>query len=346
MATNGTSYTVGSLFAGVGGICQAFKDASCNIVWANEVDENSRRTYLANHPEVTFTSNHDVQDITKKNTDPVDILTAGFPCQPFSQAGRAKGFDDPRGHLFYDVVRLMRELSPRAYLLENVKTLATHHNGESFSVIATEIEKAGYSFIPFILRACEYTDIPQGRERIFIVGFRGEKTFHYGAPIKINDLKDFLGAPQSSNFTIPPPLGKDPRPVTDFLEAKTAEPSDFYGDPNSKIHQRVREAVTKPGIVYQYRRWFVRENKSNVCPTLTANMGLGGHNIPIVLDQPFPRRLSPKECFNLQGFKDFKIPSDVSKVQLYRQCGNSVVVPLVERIAREIVRVLDENRSR
>lgn len=346
MATNGTSYTVGSLFAGVGGICQAFKNASCIIAWANELDDNSRRTYLANHPDVTFTSNHDVQQVTSDNTDPVDILTAGFPCQPFSQAGRAKGFDDPRGHLFYDVVRLMNELSPRAYFLENVKTLATHHNGASFSIVAAEIEKAGYSFIPFILKACEYTDIPQGRERIFIVGFRGEKTFHHGAPIRVNDLKDFVAAPQSSNFTIPPPLGKDPRPVTDFLEPDTAEPSDFYGDQNSKIHQRVRDAVTKPGTVYQYRRWFVRENKSNVCPTLTANMGLGGHNIPIVLDEPFPRRLSPKECFNLQGFKDFKVPSDVSKVQLYRQCGNSVVVPLVERIAREIVRVLDENRSR
>lgn len=346
MASYGTSYTVGSLFAGVGGICQAFRNAACKIAWANELDDNSRRTYLANHPDITFTSNHDVQQITRDNTGSVDILTAGFPCQPFSQAGRAKGFDDPRGHLFFDVVRLMGELAPRAYFLENVKTLATHHNGESFSVVAAEIEKAGYSFIPFILRASEYTDIPQGRERIFIVGFRGEKTFRYQAPIKINDLRDLDRAPLSSNFTIPPPLGKAPRPVVDFLEPETAEPSDFYGDTNSKIHQRVRDAVTKLGIVYQYRRWFVRENKSNVCPTLTANMGLGGHNIPIVLDKPFPRRLSPKECFNLQGFKDFKIPADVSKVHLYRQCGNSVVVPLVERIAREIVRVLNEKRSR
>jgi len=286
MASNGTSYTVGSLFAGVGGICQAFRNASCKIAWANELDDNSRRTHLTNHPDITFTSNHDVQQITRGNTGSVDILTAGFPCQPFSQAGRAKGFDDPRGHLFYDVVRLMGELAPRAYFLENVKTLATHHNGESFSVVAAEIEKAGYSFIPFILRASDYTDIPQGRERIYIVGFRGEKTFRYQAPVKINDLRDLERAPLSSSFAIPPPLGKAPRPVADFLEPETAEPSDFYGDANSKIHQRVRDAVTKPGIVYQYQRWFVRENMSNVCPTLTANMGLGGHNIPIVLDKP------------------------------------------------------------
>jgi DNA (cytosine-5)-methyltransferase 1 len=346
MLTNRTPHTVGSLFAGVGGICKAFQNAGCKVVWANELDEPSRRTYRANHPTTNFTSKHDVQKLTKENTDAVDILTAGFPCQPFSQAGRARGFDDPRGHLFYDVARLMTELSPRAYFLENVKTLVTHDKGNSFNVIAEEIKAAGYSFIPFILRAHEHSDIPQGRERIYIVGFRNEAKFHYPGPIEANELSDPVNAPLSSRFQIPSAFGRDPRPVADFLEPATADPSDYYSKPDSTIHKRVREKVTKPGVVYQYRRWFVRENKSNVCPTLTANMGLGGHNIPIVHAEPFPRRLSPKECFNLQGFEDFKIPADVSRVQLYRQCGNTVVVPLVERIAREIVKVLDENRSR
>lgn len=332
-------HTVGSLFAGVGGICQGFKNAGCQISWVNELDENARKTYEVNHAKTPFTAEHNVQLLTKDNTKPVDILTAGFPCQPFSQAGRALGFDDPRGHLFYDVTRLVRELRPRAIFLENVKHLATHNGGATFEIISEEIRKANYSFIPFILKASEYTRIPQGRERIYIIGFRDEADFFYQKPIKINTTRR-EDSPLSSRFRIPKPVTGLPTPVVDFLERSTADPSDFYSDASSMIHKKVRECVTKEGVVYQYRRWFVRENKSNVCPTLTANMGLGGHNIPIVLDDPYPRRLSPKECFNLQGFKDFKIPTDVSRVQLYRQCGNSVVVPVVERIAREIVRVL------
>lgn len=247
---------------------------------------------------------------------------------------------------FFDVTRLLDDLRPRAFFLENVKSLATHNRGESFKKIAEEIKKAKYSLIPFVLKASEYSEIPQGRERLYIVGFRDEESFFYGAPTKINTLTEVGNAPYSTAFRIPEPISHKRRSVTEFLEPSSVDPTDFYDDPDSIIHQRIRKSVVKPGVVYQYRRWFVRENKSEVCPTLTANMGLGGHNIPIILDNPHPRRLSPKECFNLQGFKDFRVPTDVSRVQLYRQCGNSVVIPLVERIAREIVRVLDENRSR
>ncbi len=338
------SINVGSLFAGVGGICDGFARAGCNVVWANELDENSRKTYLLNYPNTRLTDERDVRVLSAANLERVDIVTAGFPCQPFSQAGNARGFEDERGRLFFEVTRILNELEPTAYFLENVKALATHDGGRSFERIREEVGKSGYSFIPFILRASDYTSIPQGRERIYIVGFRGEGCVSYSQPVTENSYSDFLNAPLSSQFQIPTRYTKARKRVAEFLDASTVSPDDFYSKEDNKIHERVRLVATSPDVVYQYRRWFVRENKSNVCPTLTANMGLGGHNIPIVVDGGVPRRLTPKECFNLQGFRQsFRLPSDVAKVHLYRQCGNSVVVPLVERIAKEIVKVLNAN---
>lgn len=316
-------YNVGSLFAGVGGICQAFKDISCDVLWANENDKNSCKTYRLNHSDTKLIDS-DVRELTKQNVESIDILTAGFPCQPFSQAGHGRGFDDDRGKLFFDLIRIMKELKPKAYLLENVKTIVTHNGGESFDLVRTEISSAGYSFIPFILKAHEYTDIPQGRERIYIVGFRNEPDYFFTKPVKTNIQMDFGNSPCSASFQIPSKSENKSKTVRDFLEHSTVREEDYYNKPDSKIHQTVREAVTDENKVYQFRRWYVRENKSNVCPTLTANMGSGGHNIPIILENGTPRRLTPKECFNLQGFpKDFRLPDDVPRGQLYKQSGNS-----------------------
>jgi DNA (cytosine-5)-methyltransferase 1 len=314
-----TKYTVGSLFAGVGGICQAFKDISCNVLWANEIDKHSCKTYKLNHTETKLLE-IDVKKITKDSIENVDILTAGFPCQPFSQAGHGKGFDDERGQLFFDVIRLLNDLKPKAYLLENVKTLATHNDGNSFNLVKDEIFKAGYSFIPFILNASEYSEIPQGRERIYMVGFRGESDYSYPRPIKVNSQMNFGTNYCSESFNIPQKMDDKPKSVREFLDNSTVIPEDYYNKLNNSIHQKIRDAVKNPNRVYQYRRYYVRENKSDVCPTLTANMGGGGHNIPIILDGGVPRRLTPKECFNLQGFPpDFKLPLEVARGQLYKQ---------------------------
>lgn len=340
------NYRVGSLFAGVGGICQAFKDISCDVLWANENDEYSCKTYSLNHRNTNLISD-DIRNITENDLDCIDILTAGFPCQPFSQAGHGKGFGDDRGKLFFELIRLLKKLKPKAYFLENVKTIVTHDSGNTFDVIREKITEAGYSFIPFVLKAHEHTEIPQGRERVYIVGFRNEPDYYFPKPIKVNSRIDFSNAPCSVSFNIPSRSKNKPKKVREFLDESTVISSDFYNLYDNKIHERVREAVVDEDKVYQYRRFYVRENKSDVCPTLTANMGGGGHNIPIILDGAFPRRLTPKECFNLQGFpKEFKLPEDVSRGHLYKQSGNSVVVPLVRRIAEEIVRVLDENSNR
>lgn len=336
-------YKVGSLFAGVGGVCQAFNNISSEVIWANEIDKHACITYKLNHKNTKIIED-DIRNLSHENLEKIDILTAGFPCQPFSQAGHGKGFKDERGELFFDVTRLLAELAPQAYFLENVRTLASHDKGNTFSVIQKEIQKVGYSFIPFVLNAAEYTDIPQGRERIYIVGFKGEADYTFEKPIKVNEHISANRCRLSHSFKIPTKSKKSIKKVKDFLDNSTVLPNDIYDNLENKIHQRVREAATREGTVYQYRRYYVRENKSNVCPTLTANMGGGGHNIPIILDNGTPRRLTPKECFNLQGFsKQFKLPNNVARGQLYKQAGNSVVVPMVQQIAEEIVRVLDEN---
>jgi len=339
-------YKIGSLFAGVGGICQGFKNTNrCNVIWSNEYDKNACISYKENHKN-TFLIEDDIKNISKYNLEEVDILTAGFPCQPFSQAGHGKGFEDERGKLFFEVTKLIKELQPKAYFLENVRTLATHNKGKTFDIIRKEIKELNYSFIPFVLNASEYTDIPQGRERIYIVGFKNEGDYFFDKPIKENLLiKDNIEyCKKSRNFRLPKKRANKLKDIKEFLEPDTVLENDIYNKKDNKIHQRVREAVISDKTVYQYRRYYVRENKSNVCPTLTANMGGGGHNIPIILDGKYPRRLTPKECFNLQGFpKSFKLPKKLARGQLYKQAGNSVVVPMVELIAKEIVRVLDEN---
>lgn len=340
-----SNYKVGSLFAGVGGVCQAFKNSSTKVIWANEIDNNASTTYMLNH-KTTKLIQDDIKNISKNNLESIDILTAGFPCQPFSQAGHGKGFKDERGELFFDVIRLLKEMQPKAYFLENVKTLATHDKGNTFKIIKDELISAGYSFIPFILNAAEYTHIPQGRERIYIVGFKDESDYFFDMPIKINQNNKAPSCNLSNSFRIPTKIYKKTMGVQNFLDSSTIQENDYYTNNSNKIHQRVQEAVRCKDTVYQYRRYYVRENKSNVCPTLTANMGSGGHNIPIILDEDAPRRLTPKECFNLQGFsKKFKLPSGIARGQLYKQAGNSVVVPMVQKIAQEMVRVLNENRS-
>jgi DNA (cytosine-5)-methyltransferase 1 len=341
---------VGSLFAGVGGVCEAFKQSSCDVVWANEIDKKACMTYRLNHETTNCADNKrtyliegDIKTLPNLTLSNIDILTAGFPCQPFSQAGHGLGFDDERGKLFFDLMDVLKERKPKAYFFENVKSLATHNKRKSFELIKKEIKKAGYSFIPFVLNASEYTDIPQGRQRIYIVGFKGESEFSYDAPIKFNSIKD-KRFKFSTAFNIPEKMKVSPKKVETFLDSSTVIESDIYNQTDNKIHTRIIEAVKDHSVVYQYRRYYIRDNKSNVCPTLTANMGGGGHNIPIILmkNEKYPRRLTPKECFNLQGFPvNFKLPNKIARGQLYKQAGNSVVVPMVRKIATEIVRVLN-----
>lgn len=314
-------YTVGELFAGIGGIGLGFKNAGgYKLAWANEIDANACSTYSKNftHPII----NKDMTEIDPlKDLGKVDIITGGFPCQAFSIAGYRKGFKDDRGNLFFDILRFVKKIEPRVIFLENVKNLSAHDNGRTFKIIQEELTNAGYYIKSQILNTADYSEIPQNRERIYIVCFRYKQEY------------DNFKFPQKS---------KKRKSVSDLIDLFVSQ--DFYYN-NTKYYPILKEEVKNSNTVYQWRRTYVRENKSNLCPTLTANMGMGGHNVPLIKDEKGVRKLTPRECARFQGFPDdFILPDNLAKPALYKQIGNSVSVPVITAIAKNIKIALGDKK--
>jgi len=312
-------FTAVSLFSGVGGIDIGFHNTGCfKTIQAIEFDRYANMTFKLNFPNTDVIEN-DIREVDEILES--DVILAGFPCTSFSIAGYRKGFEDEKsGDLFFHVLRLAKKTNPRIILLENVKNLVSHDNGKTFRIILDSLHENGYHVKYKIMNASEYGNVPQNRERIYIVCFRDEvdkKNFEFPDPIELkNGLEDMIG-------------------FNDNVDKK------YYYTDKLKAWNLMKDYGFKPKTIYQYRRVYIRENKSNVCPTLTANMGTGGHNVPIIrtTDKQI-RKLTPHECFNLQGFpKDYKLPP-ISDIHLYKQAGNSVVMPVIERIARSIVKIL------
>lgn len=315
--------TAGSLYAGVGGICLGLKQAGISIAWANEYDKNACTTYRKNfsHPLIEG----DIMDIDIDSLAAPDIIAAGFPCQPFSVAGYRKGFGDPRGNHFFRVLDFVDKMRPKALFLENVKNLAGHDGGKTFKLIKKEITERGYSFYEKILNTKDYGNIPHNRERIFIIA-----------------LDRYALGDLSFNFPKGEKLSKN---VTDMLETGNIEEKYYYRK-DKYMFPLLKEAMQRTDTVYQFRRQYVRENKSNVCPALTANMGTGGHNVPLVKTPQGIRKLTPRECFRFQGFPDsFRLP-DIANSHLYKQAGNSVSVPVITKLATELAEVLQKKAPR
>ncbi len=306
------------LFAGIGGIRIGFERAGFNTVFANDFDEQCKNTYDLNFP----TSKLVVEDIKKigiKDLPEFDFLLGGFPCQAFSIAGYRKGFNDEkgRGNLFFDIAKIIEIRKPEGFLLENVKNLKSHDNGRTFKIILETLENLGYYVNAKVLNSMEYGNIPQNRERIYIVGFKN---------------KDY-----AERFLFPNPINLTKK-ITDLLENDVSEKYYYNGKP---LFEKLKNFVKEEGKVYQWRRQYVRENKSGVCPTLTANMGMGGHNVPIIKDKKGIRKLTPFECARIQGFpEDYKLPK-ISDSALYKQFGNSVSVPVIEAVAKQIMTILN-----
>ena len=331
-------FTVGGLFSGVGGIELGFKQAGFDIKWANEFDKYSSKTYRLNHGEHLI--EEDIHLIQGKDLEPVDVLTGGFPCQAFSVAGYRKGFRDSRGNLFFEIARLIEELEtpPKALMLENVKGLSSHDKGKTAEVIKDTLRILGYSVFWDVLNTSTLTNVPQNRERTIIVCFRDE--------VDWEESKDNEFPLASANFSgvYPPKPKKNNRSIRDLLE-KDVDEKYFYG-PDKYMYKELKEGMKNKDTAYQWRRIYVRENQSNEMFTLTANMGTGGHNVPLVIDGKRFRKLTPRECFNFQGFpKSFKLPSDVADGQLYKQAGNAVTVPLMKLIASKIKIALESKYS-
>lgn len=315
---------VGSFFAGVGGIDLGFEQTGqFEVVYANEIDPYPVKTY-----ELNFKNSVDVRDINLVKGSEIpnfDVMIGGFPCQAFSIAGYRQGFDDEkgRGTLFYELCRIIKEKKdmghqPKVVFFENVKNLVGHDNGNTFKVIIELLNNLGYKVEQKVMNACEYGNVPQNRERIYIVGFLEEEEYE--------------------RFKMPMPIDLTKK-LDECIDFENKKDDKYYYTDKCPFYSTLIEGITKSDTIYQWRRIYVRENKSNVCPTLTANMGTGGHNVPLILttSDHTIRKLTPRECFNLQGFPEsFKLPTDMANTRLYKQAGNSVVVPVIKRIAEKI----------
>jgi len=308
------------LFAGVGGIRLGFEKAGFETIFANDFEPKCKDTY-----DLNFDTPLTIKDITTISTEDLpefDFLLGGFPCQAFSVAGYRKGFRDEkgRGNLFFDIARIIDDKKPTGFLLENVKNLYNHDNGETFRIIKQTLDELGYDVTEKVLNTMQYGNVPQNRERVYIVGFKKETGY-------------------MNNFTFPKKkkLTKD---VIDILDSpKNIDQKYYYND--KPLFERIKDYPFETNKVYQWRRQYVRENKSGVSPTLTANMGTGGHNVPLVLDDRGIRKLTPRECARLQGFPEkYKLPN-LTDSHLYKQFGNSVSVPVIEAIAKEIRKAMN-----
>lgn len=303
------------LFAGTGAFSYCLQKINAKCVFSNDIEKTSETIYKLNYPDHNFVLG-DLNKIDINTIPEFNILCGGFPCQPFSIAGQQKGFADERSNVFNKIIEIIQQKNPEIVLLENVKNLKSHDNGNTFKIIIDKLKKSGY-YIKFnILDTSKITDVPHHRERIYIVCFK-DKTkydmFNFDFPLKENkQLKDILE-----------------RDIKDK----------YYYKRTLKVYDIIEKEVEKhinTNTIYQYRRYYVRENKSGCCPTLTANMGSGGHNVPLLKDDKGIRKLTPKECFNLQGFPENYKFLNLSDCALYKLAGNAVSIPVVQLIIDKI----------
>ena len=312
-------YKTVDLFAGIGGIRIGFEKAGFRTVFANDFEKQCKDTYDLNFKDSKLI----IEDIRKIGIDDIpefDFLLGGFPCQAFSIAGYQRGFKDKkeRGNLFFDVARILEAKKPKGFLLENVKNLKGHDQGRTFEIILKTLSDLGYHIKSKVLNSMEYGNVPQNRERIYIVGFKDKKHI--------------------DNFNFPKPV-KLKKKITDLLDKEVPKKYYYNGKP---LYAKLKNEVKEEGKVYQWRRKYVRENKKGVCPTLTANMGMGGHNVPIIKDCKGIRKLTPMECARIQGFpKNYQLPENLADSALYKQFGNSVTVSVIESIAKKMKKALN-----
>ena len=314
-------FTFIDLFAGIGGMRIAFEKSGGRCVFSSEWNKFSQQTYEANFGDVP---DGDITKIKAGDVPNHDILVGGFPCQPFSIAGvsskkalgRKHGFEDEtQGTLFFDIVRIIREKKPRAFLLENVKNLKSHDKGNTFRVIMKKLrEELGYDVHYKIVDASSV--VPQHRERIFIVGFK-----------------------KPMDFEFPKLIDKRPK-LADVLE-KRVDKKYTLTDGTWKALQRHKKMHEKKNQGFGY----TLADKNGTANTLSARYYKDGAEILIPQGKRNPRRLTPRECARIMGFPEkFKIP--VSDSQAYRQFGNAVVVPVVTEIAKSVTYVIKNNKTR
>ena len=319
MISSDKSIKIIDLFAGTGAFSYVFGKNNMNCVFANDMIEMSKQIYELNNNGYHFKLD-DLNNLSVETIPNHDILCGGFPCQPFSIAGKQEGFEDVRSNVFWKILDILKFHKPGIFILENVKNLTSHDKCKTFEVIVSNLKSLGYYIKTKVLDTCEITQIPQHRERIYIIGFLDKNIFdkfNFDFP-KVTNLK-----------------------IIDLLENDVSKKY-YYTDKlkvYDEINNNVLKNISEENTLYQYRRYYVRENKRNKCPTLTANMGSGGHNVPLLRDNVGVRKLTPRECFNLQGFpNDYKLPN-ISDSSLYKLAGNAVSLPVIELIIEKLKKI-------
>lgn len=303
-------FTFIDLFAGIGGIRIPFQEIGGKCVFSSEWDKFSQKTYKVNFGEVPA---GDITKIKSEDIPDFDILLGGFPCQPFSQAGLHLGFDDTRGTLFFEIERILQDKRPKGFLLENVKQLKGHDKGKTISIIMRKLNQLNYHTEAKILRAADY-GVPQIRERIYIVGF--DRDYY--------QIEDNYRFPFPEALSIPTRLG-------DILERDVDEKYTI-SDKLWEGHQRRKKENRQKGKGFGFSLF---DENSPYTSTISARYYKDGSEILIRQDGKNPRRLTPRECARLQGFpEEFVIP--VSDAQAYKQFGNSVAVPVIRAIAKNM----------
>lgn len=306
-----------SLFSGIGGIDLGFMRAGFQVVWANEMDEAACRTYRRNFGDSRLLK-ADIRTVPVESIPDFDVLVAGFPCQPFSIAGKQRGFNDRRGNLFFEITRIIDARRPKAVFLENVPNLMEHDNGRTFLVIYNSLAQFGYIIYYKVMAANEYGNLPHIRKRIYITAVREDiaKRYYHPEPVKLTLLS------------------------TDIIDRSTRK-KDIYYYNGSDLFPYFAARMPDRLAIYRPIDGGVRPTKNRMCPTLTANMGTYPDRVPIVWDDFGVRKLTLRECLDFQGFPgDFRFPATVTVNDAYKQIGNSVCVPVIERIARNLIQII------
>lgn len=311
-------YTVGSMFAGVGGIDLAFEQAGFMVIWANELDKYACRTYRLNFDERILVEG-DIQKISTDDIPGFDVLIAGFPCQAFSSVGLLKGFEDPRGNLFFETARVIAAKRPKLVFFENVANLIKHDNGNTFATISSTMKELGYHITYKIMNASDY-GIPQQRNRIYIVASPNKKLI------------------EKFKFPKERPLKKDAFAYFD----KERQPEEYYMDHHRKWDEMMAYMDDRHRV-YRFTDWGLSRGRDGICPTLLAAMGSPYERIPFFYDDYSVRKITQKEAARLQGFPEsFNWPIQRTPKQVYKQIGNSVCVPIVKEIADNIMSAVKE----
>lgn len=303
-------FTFIDLFAGIGGIRLPYEKLGGKCVFSSEIDKRAIETYKANFNEVP---SGDITKIDARDIPNFDILLGGFPCQAFSVAGKKLGFEDVRGTLFFEIVRILKEHKPKAFHLENVKGLLSHNNGNTFKAMLNILEnELDYKVFYKVLNAKDF-GVPQHRNRVMIVGFKNK----------------------NANFTFPEPTNENVC-LGNILE-KNVSSKYTISDKLWAGHQRRKQENKKKGKGFGYNLY---DENSRYTVTISARYYKDGSEILIKQCGQNPRKLTPRECARLQGFPDTFVLPNISDCHLYKQFGNSVPTMMIGAVAKNIIKEL------